>query len=247
MENDNGIQSAPQTDVTPESSSEGLERQTASPAQNGVQSAQPAPENVPFDKHPRWQELQRERKRERAEAQQLRQELAEMRGRMSATQGQPQAPIDPQEKAQIEFLLEKLTPHLKDRLGLSKLEQLEKQYNELSNSWQSSQAENELNSVVGEFKDLGIDPLEIRQSIEDAISESNLNYSPGIIKMVARNLMWDKQRELAERAVNLQQIKQKEVLKRGQVQGASASGNKSGKQTPEQILREAGGEIDFTR
>lgn len=262
----NTVNSANQTDVLPDSSTEGnVGQQNASPAEpkdnnsnKGVnQVVQQSQENVPFDKHPRWRELQKTLRSERQEREALKRQLIEQQGYLNAlkNQGQNNQPqLAPEQKAQLEQLLELMTPHLKERLGLSKIEQLEKNYNELSNSWQSNQAESELEKEISSFKSLGFNEDEVRAELEDAIEQSDLNYKPGIIKMLARNLFWDRRGELAERAVNKETIEKRDALKRGQIQNP-ASGTpgktkaKTGQESFSQFIKDNGGleNLDWTR
>lgn len=259
MDNENGINQPAQPDVNPVSSPDGQEGNTAPPASKpGVQTPPPAQETVPFDKHPRWQQLQRERKSERQELENLKRQYAEQKGYLDAMryQGQQKGQLTPEQQEQqrqLEYLVEMLANPLKEKLGLSKYDKLETQFNELSNSWQSSQAESEMNQVLSKVKDLGLDPEEVRSEIEEAIGNhpmyAETTYRNGAIRAVFRDLYWDRRGELAERAVNQETIKKKEALRRGQTQTPSAAGTRPGSIKPDDLLKEAGGVggIDFTR
>lgn len=260
MENEQGSATQAQADVKEPAPSPEVSggSQTASPGENGVNTTTPpTQENVPFDKHPRWKQLQQERKREREQFSQLQKQYQEQQGYLQALrqQGQSQGQLPPDQKAQLDQLVELLSPVLRDKLGLSKLDTLEKQFSELSGSWSSSQAENEMEKVLQDAKSLGLDPEEVRSEIEGAIGEHPLygdtGYRNGAIRAIYRDLMWDRRGELAERALNKKTIAQKEALRRGQTQSSSGSGSKgqTAKSADEHFLDQIrdGGGIDLTR
>lgn len=261
MENETANQGNAQTDaIKPAPSTETQSQGPASPGANGaeVQTTEKAQESTPFDKHPRWKQLQQERKREREQFQQLQRQYQEQQGYLQALRnnGQPQGQqLPPDQKAQLDQLVELLSPVLREKLGLSKFETLEKQIGELSTSWQSSQAEGEMDKILSEAKSLGLDPEDVRSEIEGAIAEHPLygesGYRPGSIRAIYRDLMWDRRGELAERAVNQKTIQTREALKRGQTQGTSSQGigkggAKSQDERFQQMIRDGGG-LDLTR
>lgn len=253
---------------------------TASPAVNGnqgqhassgAQDARPSnsQENLPFDKHPRFQEITRQNRQFKQELESLRRESQEQKAYMDAFRRQsgPQAPqIDANTLNGVKELFQLSLSHpevkqmLVEGLGLKDIGQLREQLGQLSESWHGSQFKSELRGVLDQVKTLGIDTQEVEDQIKDAIENdpvySQIGYQPGAVQAIFRNLYWDRVGELRERAENQKKIEQREALKRGQAQTTSdshAKGSKVLSQDPgermKQMIAEAGGlgNIDFAR
>lgn len=251
----------------------GVETQ-ASPAQGQGQAPAPqsesvnkpvqTPENLPFDKHPRWQELQKERKRDRQELESLRKQYQELKGyqdgmNRSKNQGQE---LSPDDEGQLMRLVELMSssPKVMEKLGITKISQLEKQFGELSENWHGSQYETEMNRIKDYVKNLGLDPEEVESDLREHIENhpvfSQMSYYKGAVEAAFRDKYWDKVGELRERADNRKKLEEKEALKRGQTQTTSESAtkgksalSKDPQERMKQLIAEAGGmeNIDFTR
>lgn len=248
-----------------------------SQTETGGQSASPSvssepnqpQNNLPFDKHPRWQELQRERRQERQQMQELRQKYQEQQAYLDGMRRQsgPQGPqISQEDEALLEkfftsaFASPKVTKMLEERFGTSKLSDLEKRMGGFEETWHGSQFNSELKEIKAYVKDLGLDADEVEQAIQDAVESdpvySQVNFKPGAVKAIFRNLYWDRMGELQERSVNKKQLEKKEALKRGQTQSTAETGtaakgalSKDPGERMRQVIQNAGGmgNIDFTR
>lgn len=240
--------------------------QTNQPAPSGEKDAgsvQPQ-QTQPFDQHPRFKELTRQNREYRKQLETLQNQFQQFQSNQMTRQT-PQGPqISQEDESALErlfsmaFTSPKVAEMLREKLGVSKIGDLEKQVGQLSESWSGSQFKSEMRQIKDYVKSLGDIPGMAPEDVEDAINEaiethpvySQVGYQPGAAEAIFRHLYWDKVGELQERARNKKEIEQREALKRGQTQGAAQSGSQpKGRLSAEEMLKEAGGfaGIDFGR
>ena len=237
----------------------------STPSSVGNQTPQPtvAPAQPDWRQSPEFRGIAKENRRYKEQLAEMQRKHAELEGRMSGfQQGQPRQQYDPQLLQGAESLVELMLQHprtrqmLADGLGVSKISELEKGYQELSDSWYTSQANAERSSILDDAKKLGLDPEEVNSRLDELLEEhpiySQANYKPGALKAVFRDAFFDRAGEFRERLVNKETIEKRDALKRGQVQQTGQPAGAKPKDADEafrETIRQAGGlqNIDFTR
>lgn len=186
-------------------------------------------------------------------------ELAELRGYVQAQkQGQRTSNVSPEDNQALQRLFNmafespEVAAMLREKLGLGQIDELKKNYETLSNSWQSTQADNELNTILSEAKSLGLDTDEVRETLEQLIDEhpvySQVGYKPGALKSVYRDHFFDRVGELRERALNQKEIEKRNALKNGQTQNPGTGKGSEAAKSAEQRFSDAVKQgIDFSR
>ena len=270
---DNDTQSSVQTEGTPQAPSipsapspEAGQQQTGSPTgQSGVIQAE-KPVTPDWRSSPEFKGIAKENRRYKEQLTAMERKYAELEGKFSgfqSTAGQRTQPISPEDSQALERLVGLMLEHpgtykmMQEKFGLGKIGELEKGFNDLSQSWYSSQADSERSEILADAKKLGLNPDEVSDELDRTLEEhplySQLNYKRGALKAVYRDLFFDRAGELRERALNQENISKRDALRKGQAQKPnSATGGKGAVSEDEKfqnVIREAGGMsgIDFTR
>ena len=213
--------------------------QSTSPSgQTGVTPEGSQNTRLDIENHPAFRGMRKENQRYKGEIDKLRQEFAQQKaylegmGRSNGSQTPGVSDEDTQALKKVfkaAFDSPEVMEMLKQGLGLTKLSELDKNYQSLSQDWYGRQAESEMSEVLKDAKELGLDPEAIREEIESALESHPVfskvdNYYQGAIKEVYRSLTYDRVGELKQRAATRKQIEEREALKRGQTQTSSAQG-----------------------
>lgn len=273
MENNNAPQNAGQQDagtqvVSPDKAQGSSPQQGQNNTAGQSASAVQTPENLSFDKHPRFKQVIKENQTFRKELEDLRRQNQEFKGyvdgqRSNQQQGQQ---IAPEDEAQLEKLFSlafsspKVSKMLAEKLGVSNLDKLREQVDGLSTSWNGSQFNSEMREIKDYVKGLGLDPEEVQEELEQFVDEhpvySQIGYKKGALQAAFRDKYWDKIGELRERGVNKKTLEEREALKRGQTQTTSDKNKPSAAGLSKdpakrfgELVQQAGGmgNIDFSR
>ena len=267
---DNGVEAtANQTEGTQVPSSpsapspEAGGQQQASPAQIGVKQEQTPPVQPDWRQSPEFRGIAKENRRYKEQLAGYEKKLAELEGRYQGFQqgqGRGQSQISQEDATALERITSLMLEHprtmemFKEKLGIGKIGELEKGLSELSQTWNSSQADSERASILAHAKSIGLDENEVNDALDNQIENhplySQINYRPGALKSVYRDLFFDRAKEMGERASNIETIKKREALKNGQSQqpGSRSSNGKtmSSDERFQKTINDAGG-VDFTR
>ena len=267
---DNGVEAtANQTDGAQAPSSpsapspEAGSQQQASPAQTGVNQQQTPPVQPDWRQSPEFRGIAKENRKYKEQLASYEKKLSELEGRYQGfqqSQNRGQSQISQEDATALERITSLMLEHprtmemFKEKLGIGKIGELEKGLGELSQSWNSSQADSERNSILEHAKSIGWNPDEVSDALDAAIENhplfSQINYRPGVLKSIYRDLNFDRAKEIGERASNIETIKKREALKNGQSQQpGSRSSNGKGMSADERFqktINDAGG-VDFTR
>ena len=256
-----GVQ-APSSPSAP--SPEAGSQQQASPAQTGVNQQPTAPVQPDWRQSPEFRGVTKENRRFKQENESFKREIAELRGQIQGvtqySQRSNQTQISQEDESALEriFTLASESPRvmkiMNEKFGMGKISALEKGLSDLSQSWNSSQADSERSSILAHAKSIGLDENEVNDAIDQQIENhpiySQIDYKPGALKSVYRDLFFDRAKEIGERASNIETIKKREALKNGQSQQpGSRSSNGTGMtadQKFQKAINDAGG-VDFTR
>ena len=195
-------------------------------------AAKPASESVPFHKNPEFQSyLERQRKgwereysqRTKSDMDKLRSEYDQKISQISQRQGNQG--LSKEQSAEVENAAELImsTPGAMKRLGLDRVEALEKKLAEYETGRTQDTYHNELSSVVDKYAgEFGFEKAELRDELDYFIQNdplwSQFPKTKGIAAKAARDYFSDKQQELADRAANLKLVteqKSKGALKTG--------------------------------
>ena len=200
-------------------------------------------ETLPFHKDPKIQDyISRETARkEKAYLRQMEEMKDSYTKRMEelVTKRDTQEPnlgLDADGEASLIKLANYLRQHPKAReiLGLSRYEQLEKQLESSSNTYQQDQFDGEMSSVADEYaKKYGYEPGELETELREFISEDDFfanrnGYTKGIVRKAAKLFFADKGSELAERSARLKLIKEQEEKAKAptEIPGKQPAGDK---------------------
>lgn len=255
------------TSVAPGESSPsiGNNENTSRESVNSSQSTQEKPETIGFGdkRHPeykRFKELTESNKASKKELETLRRELSELKGfkeSMLSQNKSNQPPVDAQLKAQIKELFGvalsegEIKSMIAQAFGLDKLEGLTKDVSSLKESWESNQAQAEMDDVLKSAKDLGLDGDEVQSELEAYVEENpffaSKEYQKGAIWAAFKDKYWDRVGELRTKQENKKRIEERDRLRSGQTQ-TSAPGNAGEGKLPEkggdrfaELVKRAGG------
>ncbi len=200
--------------------------QASSPAKTSMESAE-----VPFHKHPRFQEVLRKNKEYEQQVSELRaaqkaQEayLQQMRSLQSPQTGIP----DEQRQAILQLAkLFKQVPEFQQELGLNQIEELKKQNEQLMTQRSEEAFNKEFDETLSYAKSLGMDADDVMQELNDAIQRhpiySQAQFKPGMVRAVFRDHYWDRMGELKKREVNSELIKEQERKRASNSETSSAN------------------------
>lgn len=243
--------------------------QTASSSVNGTAQGQSQEkvESIPFGdkRHPeykRFKELSESAKQHKAEAEQFRKELAELRGfkeaMLSQQRGQGRQ-ISAEQKQALQELFSmglevpEIENMFKQKYGLDRLDSVHKDFSSFKENWDGQQYESEMRDVLSTAKDLGLNPDEVEEELREFVANdpffSNKEYYKGGVRAAFNSKYFDRVGELRERADNLKKIKEREMLKNGQTQTSAETSNpakpalpkKDGVNRNVEIIRQMGG------
>lgn len=146
-------------------------------------------------------------------------------------------------------------PGFKDKLGLTRIQELESQLKSLTSREAEKAFESELTEVLDTAAKYGMNKDEVEDELREFISSdpifSKLDYSHGTVKAAFRNRYFDKLGELKERELAKQQLEQKEKLKKAGSETNGTATNvvetkpKSMKTHLANLIQRGGGVIDL--
>jgi len=243
--------------------------QNASSSVNGTAQgqSQEKSENIPFGdkRHPeykRFKELSESAKQSKAEAEQFRKELAELRGfkdaMLSQQRGQGRQISNEQKQALQELFsmgleVPEVEAMFKQKYGLDRLDSVHKDFSTFKEGFEGREYESEMRDVLKTATEFGLDADEVEEELREYVANdpffSGKEYVKGGVHAAFRNKYWDKIGELRERADNLKKIKERELLKNGQTQTTAETSNAGKPALPKrdgagrnvEIIRQAGG------
>lgn len=247
--------------------------------QTGTQSVKPVAqspsqeksESIPFGdkRHPeykRFKELSESARSSKAEAEQFRKEIAELRGFRDAMlaqqnrQGQQQLTQEQESALEQIFSMalrsDKVSKMIAQKYGLDRLDEVHKGFSSFKENWEGQQYEAEMKDVLKSAKDLGLDQDEVEEELREHVTNhpffAEKNYFKGGVWAAFRDKYWDRRGELQERAENLKKIEERERLKSGQTQTPADTTTKADAALPKdgvarnvEIIRRAGGMDKF--
>ena len=242
--------------------------QSGSPSVNGAaqSQSQEKPESIPFGdkRHPeykRFKELSESARTSKAEAEQFRKEIAELRGfkdAMLAQQGRQGQQLTQEQESALEQIFtmalgsEKVSKMIAQKYGLERLDEVHKGFSSFKENWEGQQYEAEMKDVLKSAKDLGLDQDEVEEELREHVTNhpffASKDYFKGGVWAAFRDKYWDRRGELQERAGNLKKIQERERLKSGQTQSPADTTTKADAALPKdgvarnvEIIRRAGG------
>lgn len=245
---------------SPATETNGQGNQNDSSPSKDVNSPAPQTEKpVDWRKTPEFRGIAKQNReyKERLEAQDRA--LAELRGQVQGFRStQPNSKVSQEDNQTLQrlFSLAFESPEVMDmfkqRLGLGKMDELEKGLSSLSESWNGSQSESEMDSVLSNAKQLGFDEDEVRDTLEQLANEhpvySQVGYKKGAWKSMYRDHFFDRAGEFRERALNQETIKKREALKAGKTQSTGQGKQSDAAKSADESFGEAfRGGIDFSR
>ena len=213
--------------------SESKDSQVPSPAKTGLESE----DNVPFHKHPRFQEVIKKNKEWEGKYSQLEAKIKAQEAYLQQLQSlnQPKGQEIPEEQKQAIIQLARLfkqSPEFQKELGLDRLDELQKQNEALAQARSEESFNKEFEEVLTYGASLGMDKDELKDELLEAVQNhpvySQIPYSQGLIRAVFRDSKWDKLGELKEREVNAKLIKEQEAKRKSNAESSSPSS----KETP---------------
>jgi len=217
---------AEQADSTPASQSK--ETQVPTPVKSGEVSE----DNVPFHKHPRFQDLLKRNKEWESKYSEIDSKLRAQEAYLKQLQAL-QSPLQqqlPDEQRQAIVQLAKLfkqVPEFQKELGLDKIEELQKQNESLSIARSEETFRKEFDETVDYAVSLGMDKDEITEQLLESVQShpvyNQVNYRKGMVRAVFRDYFWDKMGKLKEREINSRLIKEQEIKRKSNAETSSPS------------------------
>lgn len=214
------VQSSGDVASTPETSTvENAQQVSPEKTENAPTTVEtPKVEKVPFHKDPEIQKYLKRREESLAKDWQHKMEL--MQAKLDAMNSTKTAEL-PKEQIeaamQLAEILDKV-PGFKDKLGISRIQELESRLKSMTEEQTEKSFNSELSEVLETASKYGLDKEtveeELREFIETDPIFSKIDYSKGTLQAAFRNKYFDKLGELKEREIAKQNIEQKEKLKK---------------------------------
>lgn len=142
--------------------------------------------------------------------------------------------LPPEQEQALEQLVSMLGPRLREKLGLGKIGELEKQLNSINQAGSLEAFEAEMSGVTKEYAEkYGYDAKELDEELRNYIETdpwfADKSYTKGSLIKAAKLYFADKGQELAERQANLKLIKEQKEKKQNTTEAPTkTTGNKSG-------------------